>query len=244
MVLRTISSRHRSVMLLLLKSLVIPSVEYCCPVWSPSHQKNIIKIEKVQSQFTKRIRGLFDLHYWDRLSSLNLFSLQRRRERYVILYIWKIIQGLVPNPGINYAPTNTGIGFTLVLPRLKGSGHVKRLREQSLTYHGVRLYKSLPIHLQHCLRDSTNKPITVATFKHHLDSYLHTLPDEPYSPCRIRRAPTNSILHQKQYQHRLSLTILRPNKPLGHITCSCALLVLPVDSKKGLVCYIFVHAHF
>ena len=35
--------------------------------------------------------------YHERLKSLGLYSLQRRRERYCIIYIWKIIEGLAPN---------------------------------------------------------------------------------------------------------------------------------------------------
>jgi hypothetical protein len=38
-----------------------------------------------------------EYNYWDRLQPLGLYSLQRRRERYVILYIWKMISGMVPN---------------------------------------------------------------------------------------------------------------------------------------------------
>ena len=37
------------------------------------------------------------LEYSERLVSLMLYSLQRRRERYCIIYVWKIIEGLVPN---------------------------------------------------------------------------------------------------------------------------------------------------
>ena len=37
------------------------------------------------------------LDYNDRLVYLKLHSLQRRRERYCIIYVWKIIEGLVPN---------------------------------------------------------------------------------------------------------------------------------------------------
>ena len=35
--------------------------------------------------------------YWERLSALNLHSLQRRRERYILIHTWKINRGLVPN---------------------------------------------------------------------------------------------------------------------------------------------------
>ena len=35
--------------------------------------------------------------YHERLKSLGLYSLQRRREKYCVIYIWEIIEGLVPN---------------------------------------------------------------------------------------------------------------------------------------------------
>ena len=38
-----------------------------------------------------------DCSYSDRLSLLRLYSLQRRRERYCIIYVWKRIEDLVPN---------------------------------------------------------------------------------------------------------------------------------------------------
>ncbi len=38
-----------------------------------------------------------NLNYWGRLKHLELYSLERRRERYIILYTWKMINGLAPN---------------------------------------------------------------------------------------------------------------------------------------------------
>ena len=37
------------------------------------------------------------LDYSDRLVCLKLHSLHRKREHYCIIYVWKIIEGLVPN---------------------------------------------------------------------------------------------------------------------------------------------------
>ena len=41
--------------------------------------------------------GMNDMPYHERLKSLGLYSLQRIRERYCIIYIWKIIEGLDSN---------------------------------------------------------------------------------------------------------------------------------------------------
>ena len=57
----------------------------------------IIIIEQVQRAFTKHITGICDLSYSKRLETLKLYSLQRRRERYSIIYVRKIVERFVPN---------------------------------------------------------------------------------------------------------------------------------------------------
>ena len=49
------------------------------PHWSQS------SFEKVQRSFTKHIAGLRDLSYHERLQTLKIYSLQRRKERYCII---------------------------------------------------------------------------------------------------------------------------------------------------------------
>ena len=86
-------------MLTLWKSLVIPHLEYCAQLWSPNEVKLIQLIEDVQKSFTRKIKNLQSLNYWERLKKLKMYSLQRRRERYIIIYTWSIIENLVPNVG-------------------------------------------------------------------------------------------------------------------------------------------------
>ena len=81
----------------LYKSLVRSHPEYCCPLWHSSKIADIQKIEGVQRAFTSRIWGLQHLNYWQRLRALKLMSLQRRRERYIIIHMWKILHGYCPN---------------------------------------------------------------------------------------------------------------------------------------------------
>ena len=57
----------------------------------------IDQLEKIQRSFTKHITEFQSLEYSERLVSLKLYSLQRRRKRCCIIYVWKIIEGLVPN---------------------------------------------------------------------------------------------------------------------------------------------------
>ena len=86
-VMRVFQSWKRSLMLTLLKSLFILLLEYCCQLWNPSKAKDIQTIEAIQRTFTCKISEVQHLNYWERLHELKLYSLQRRRERYIIIYI-------------------------------------------------------------------------------------------------------------------------------------------------------------
>ena len=121
-ILRTFNSRHQAIMLILLKLIIYPTLEYCCVLWSPTDSTMISLLESVQRFFVRKIDfgDNTDMDYWDRLKILKLYSLQRRRERYLIIYTWKVLNGVYPNPGIllntalqtqHSSHPNTGIGI-------------------------------------------------------------------------------------------------------------------------------------
>merc|ERR1712236_49133 len=66
--------------------------EYCCIVWSPSNKNDISRIERIQKGYTKRIEGMEGKNYHQRLKCLNLYSMERRRERYMIINTWQQIE--------------------------------------------------------------------------------------------------------------------------------------------------------
>ena len=96
-ILGSFYSRGKESMLLLFKSLVRSTLEYCCEVWFPHLKKDIVDLEQVQRSFTHRISGQKESNYWERLKDLKIFSLQRRREKIVIMHIWKIKNKIYPN---------------------------------------------------------------------------------------------------------------------------------------------------
>ena len=81
----------------LFKSLVLSRLDCASQLWSPYLLRHVYLIEKVQRAFTKHISGIRDFSYSIRLETLKLYSLQRKRDRYSIIYVWKIVEGLVPN---------------------------------------------------------------------------------------------------------------------------------------------------
>ena len=86
-ILRTFYTRDCITMLTLFKSIVLTRLDYGSQLWSSSLIKYNTQLEKIQRSFTKHITGMNDMPYLERLKSLGLYSLQRRREMYCIIYI-------------------------------------------------------------------------------------------------------------------------------------------------------------
>ena len=173
-ILRTFASRSPTLMLTLWKSLVLPDLDYCCQLWSPSKQGDIQKLENIQMSFLKKIAGMSQVNYWDQLSSLRLYSIQRRQERYVAIYMWKIIEGLVPDFGVTITHS-TRHGRYCVVPHVKSSApvRVQNIRFCSLSVRGPRIFNALPKHV----RDVTQ--CSVDTFKRAVDNHLQQIIDQP-----------------------------------------------------------------
>ena len=195
---RTFNSRSVKCMSTLWKSLVLPKIEYCSQLWCPFSKQDIEKIELLQRHFVRKIRLNSNFNYWETLVHLNLFSLQRRRERYRVIYTWKIMENLVPN--ISFSDNRKIIvqytarfGRKCIVPSLqRGRSRVSTLYEHSLAVCGPKLFNVLPQYI----RDLTS--CTVETFKTNLDKFLWTIPDEPvisgYTHGNNQRHGSNSLI--------------------------------------------------
>ena len=85
------NSRHTETLLKAFTTYVRPLLEYNSQIWSPFTVNEIFKIEQVQKQFTKRLPGLSNLTYLQRLHILKLDSLELRRLRSDLTLLYKII---------------------------------------------------------------------------------------------------------------------------------------------------------
>ena len=93
MLMRAISYKCPDIMIPLYKSLVRPVLEYGNVIWCPRYVKDVDFIEDVQKYYTKRIIGMSDLEYEDRLRALKLPSLGYRRVRGDMIEVFKITHG-------------------------------------------------------------------------------------------------------------------------------------------------------
>ncbi|CAL4059403.1 unnamed protein product [Meganyctiphanes norvegica] len=145
-VLRTFQTREVIPMVTLFTSIVRPKVEYGCQIWSPIKKQEIVQLEMIQRSFIKRIENIKHLTYPEQLKKLRLYSLERRRERYLIIYLWKMIEGLVP-VCIDLKRRNrnrNGRSFKLTPHSRNASIRVKTLRESSFFIQAVKLFNALP----------------------------------------------------------------------------------------------------
>lgn len=210
-VLRTFQLRNRFALVTLWKSLILPIHDYCSQLWSPHKLGDIQRFELLQWYFLKKIKHVNDNDYWDALKSFNMLSLQRRRERYQIIYVWKIIEGIVPNPVMSSAHSKNNfidfsisqrLGRTCKVPGLKSqsSCYIKNIRFNSFHVHSCRLFNCLPIDI----RNLDN--VTVEFFKSKLDIYLSDIPDCPHLPGLRKFCPlsSNSLIEMVPY-YRQSL---------------------------------------
>ena len=96
-ILSVFKDRSANTMLPLYKTLVRSRLEYCSTLWNPAKVEDIMKLENLQRTLTAKITEVRHLSYWERLKSLELMSTQRRRERYIIIHVYKILHELAPN---------------------------------------------------------------------------------------------------------------------------------------------------
>ena len=162
-------------MMFLYKTYVRSNLEYCCPLWNPSGPNSVTsiqKIEGIQRSFTSKIGTMQDLNYWERLKSLNLMSLQRRRERYIIIYMWKILTSEVPNDLQVSFYMNERSAIKAVIPRIPSQRSNTTPFDKSFSVIGPKLWNILP-------KDCTLAIDSLESFKRHLGVFMSEFQDLP-----------------------------------------------------------------
>ena len=189
-ILNVFRNRSKQVMLSLYSSLVRSRLEYCCQVWDPYKVKHINALEQIQKIFTRKIDFVKDFDYWTRLKKLGIMSLQRRRERFLIVMVWKIKNNNTPNDINLQFVTNTRNSITkAVLPPLpKTRGKILSTYENSFVIKALKLWNKLPL----TLTEITN----LKSFTTKLDKYLVLYPDEPPVKGYFHKT-NNSLLEYK-----------------------------------------------
>ena len=145
LILRCFLSRSGSNLLRAFKVYIRPILEYASTTWSPSYITEIILLERVQRVFTKRIPSCGNLSYHDRLSVLNLQSLEHRRLLADLVFIYNMINKnncLNSENFFTFNPNKTLRGHPLkvAVPLSKIN-----VRSHFLSHRVVPIWNSLPV---------------------------------------------------------------------------------------------------
>ena len=134
--------------------------------------------------------------YWQQLETFQLYSIQRRLERYRIIYVWKALEQYVPSCGVKVTHTQeTRLGRRCAATEGRGK-EARASFDQTFQFHRPRLYNALPRDLRNLTGCGTD------FFKEKLDQYLAGIADEPAFPGFIptgiteNGAPSNSLIYQ------------------------------------------------
>ena len=205
--MRTFSTRQENAMRIMFNIYIRSKLDYCSTIWSPSGQAEINQLERIQKHFTSKIEGMESLNYHERLNKMKLYSLERRRERFMIINAWRQIEGHTEN--ILGLETKTDRNGRRILPSkllTKANASRIKMRHKTLIRNSFvvktgRLFNA--VHKD--IRDI--KGVSLKTFKDKLDVWLSRVPDTPKIDGygAMVAADTNSIIDQANYVSNISL---------------------------------------
>lgn len=89
----------------LYRTYACPCLEYAAIIWSPYYDTHIRHIEKVQEKFLKALAYWLNLNisgllYSDQCELLGSDSLERRRDRQDLLFLFKLVNGSINAPNL------------------------------------------------------------------------------------------------------------------------------------------------
>ena len=127
-------------------------------------------------------------------------SAQRRMDRYAILYLWKLIEKkTVCNINVR-TEWKDNKGRVVILPKMKGTGAVRTLRENAFLVKSGKLFNLLPFEL----RNYGGWGATLEEYKGMLGRFLDRIPDRPrdvaggWYPEAVDTTtgkPSNALIH-------------------------------------------------
>lgn len=162
LIFRCFSCKKSEFLTHMFNTFVRPKLEYASSVWNPSYRRDIDNIEKVQRRFTKRIPGLRNLSYSERLKKLKIIPLEMRRLHLDLILTFKLLHSKLN------VPYNT---FFTLADKSCTRGHPWKLypkrfkrdvRKNFFSHRIINIWNSLPPRFL-----LTNR---VSTFKENLKS--------------------------------------------------------------------------
>ena len=121
-----------------------------------------------------------------------MYSQERRRDRYMVIFVWKIAMGLIDGYTLEFKGEGTRRGRECEVAKivLTAPAAVRRARENGLSVKGAKMFNLLPSDIRNITSDK------VQHFKTKLDEFLRDVPDEPTVAGEPRASESNCLVHQ------------------------------------------------
>ena len=151
----------------LYKSLIRPHLEYASSIWCPIAKGEILRLEGVQRRATKLVPGISQLPYIERLKHLKLPTLEYRRIRQDLLFLYNYVhQNVVLDTNTHCSRCNTQ---HMLSPITTGTrGHPYRYAIQRHPNIRNRFYTTRTLPLWNKLDEKTVMAQTLNSFKSRL----------------------------------------------------------------------------
>ena len=163
--LKSTVCRTPEFMMFLLTTHVRPLIEYASCLWNTGYKEDLRKLERVQRMWTRHIKGLEGLSYEERLSELNLYSVQGRLLRADLIQFWKIFHDLScikPEDMFTQPPHSGTRGHRF---KIHVTRAVSDVRKRCFSHRSVALWNGLP--------DDVVAAGSLTTFKAALSRTIH-----------------------------------------------------------------------
>ena len=168
LIMRSIAFKSPDIMIPLYKALIRPILEYGNPIWCPNKQKDIDDVEAIQRFYTKRIIGMSNLSYDQRLKKLKLPSLSFRRLRGDLIEVFKISHNF-------YDPLTTKNLFTFNTSSITRSNGFKITKVRTNTSLFKNFFTNRIVNPWNSLPTDVVNVETVNAFKNSLDRHLQSI---------------------------------------------------------------------
>ena len=153
-------------------TLVLPHLEYACPVWAPHTHKDTELLENIQRFACKMATHCWNSSYEELLALTNLPTLERRRLHLKLSHLYKIVhhQSFFPNGVVSLREHSVAQHNSCSVHSLTLQSHFARTQSyyHSFVPHTITIWNTLPYEVTSCTTFKTS-------FMSYLSYYFITL---------------------------------------------------------------------